>query len=66
MEKRKGEIGMKETQSVSQNLKQTSGEQIVIIRENELNDFVNRHLKKGTRIIVEFASSESEGGCDES
>ena len=55
---------MKETQSVSQNLKQTSGEQIVIIRENELNDFVNRHLKKGTRIIVEFASSD-EGGCNE-
>ena len=56
---------MKETQSVSQNLKQTSGEQIIIIRENQLNDFVNRHLKKGTRIIVEFTSSESEGGCDE-
>ena len=56
---------MKEIQAVNQNLKQTSGEQIVIIRENELNDFVNRHLKKGTRIIVEFTSSESEGGCDE-
>ena len=54
---------MKETQAVSQNLQQTSGEQI-IIRENQLNDFVNRHLKKGTRIIVEFASSD-EGGGDE-
>ena len=55
---------MKEIQTVSQDLHQTINQQI-IIRENELNDFINQHLKAGTRIIVEFTSSESEGGCDE-